>query len=296
MNLSKKTFKSQEGRWYIIDTERARNLKARFGLSDKIIAERSGAVSASVVQRFFCLCNGGGADGTDIRVDMYKAAKAVGEVFTGNKDGLFIDVTDVIESTLGINRDLPGIRHAYSDLLHILFDMIDTKFYNLSPDGEQNGFEWYEHQVHEVKMKIKTNFLGNQATKIKLCDIADEVNEFIQSCSLSNGVAKRWIEINPRITFYDPAHEFYESNRELYEEIVKGKYKYGDMPISFSALVTEANFEERRDYFEKIQKIYSRRNEEYAEDKAFRDEMTTTLELIFQKEFTELLVLHKYTS
>lgn len=290
MDLSKKTYKSQEGRWFIVDTEKALRLKAKYGVSNEVIAGRAG-VSASPVQRFYCLCNGEGADGTNIKVDVIKVAKAIGNALTGNENELLVDITDVVEGAIDKNRDLPGIKHAYNDLLHILFEMIATEFYNLSPEGGQNGFDWYEQQVHEVKMNIKTNFLGNQEVKTKLCDIADEVNTFIQSCSLSNGVANRWIEINPRLTFYDPAYEFYENDRELYEDIVKGKYNYGDIPISFAVLVTEASFEERREYFDKMQKKYLRRKEEYTEDKAFRDEMATTLELIFQKEFAEQLEL-----
>jgi hypothetical protein len=99
------------------------------------------------------------------------------------------------------------------------------------------------------------------------------------------GTVDRWIELNPRLLFFDDVFELMEElDKETYSRMQQGTFGMG-----FRFYPDKEMIEARRKYFEKIHQRNAVRHQDYSEERILQDEILTTLKYVFLNDFKEYL-------
>ncbi|NMA85574.1 MAG: hypothetical protein GX962_17130 [Epulopiscium sp.] len=195
--------------------------------------------------------------------------------FLSNNEYAFL-VPCKIENGLDfIQKDVEEIYEMFYELISI-YD-VSERFNHLpnKTKDEENIIIYYRKLVDDVEkeINIKYLFLPDEIKDI-LLKILKETRIFMSSYSVP-GVVDSWMEINPKIKYFDPVFDIIESAPDVYNRI-----KIGQSFVKFRFIPTEDDIEQRKLYFEKI-------NEEnelfrYSEARMFQNELLKTLTAVFK--------------
>lgn len=147
--------------------------------------------------------------------------KRLGNVLTKNPYEFLIecDSDDVIKFE---QEDIQQIFKKFYDLF-ILYDI--SNCYNIVLSKKVDAKDYYNMLLDRIQMEIESYSLFTlcDETKRILMKILDETRVFVQSYSIP-GVVDSWLEINPKLGYFDPIYDIEEINSELYENIKNGHY------------------------------------------------------------------------
>lgn len=129
--------------------------------------------------------------------------------------------------------------------------------------------------------------MGDADTLGKLERIIGEVRWFVKNFE-TPGVAERWLEINPKLNYFDPVYDVIEEDSDLYLEIENGQWKMWETTIHFGCHPTVKDLLERKAYFDAIKKENEEQNNQFSEERIFQNEVVRTLGMVMAHDFPEL--------
>lgn len=146
---------------------------------------------------------------------------------------------------------------------------------------EVNALQYMEAQFREIDTYTHAAFLGQQKIRSDLLKIIGETKYLVRQCE-EPGVVERWLELNPRLHYFDDACDIRELSPELYEKICSTSSN-----PSFSFYPDEKFMAERKAYFDEIRKDNEENN--ISSEKMYQDELLRTLDVLFEETFRQYL-------
>lgn len=202
------------------------------------------------------------------------------------------ELTDALINR-SFEKNVENIKGIYQMFYDVLYEIIDSCFFNYIPNTKIDGFNYYERRIDKIRGEINKIFLNNQVHREKLLNISNEIELFIKSYSIP-GVCKRWKEINPAITFYDVVYDIYYENRTLYERIKACNLLLDeDNYLLFDFIPNDEQIKQREIYFEKVDYQNKLHNLRYTNEIIFRNELLKTLTMVFEHDFDDFKAKEK---
>lgn len=195
------------------------------------------------------------------------------------------------------SRKLEQVRGIYGMLNHILWQCERSEHYNYTPwskgedrelfERKEDGWEFFESELSEVEEAAQYAFVWDTDTLDKLERIIGEVRRFVKSFE-TPGVAKRWLEINPKLNYFDPVYDVIEEDPDTYLKVENGQFGNGETTIHFGCHPTVKDLLERKAYFDAIKKENEEQNNQFSEERIFQNEVVRTLGMVMAHDFPEL--------
>lgn len=178
------------------------------------------------------------------------------------------------------------IKTVFSELYKIISLYEKTECYNVVPENKSaNIRKFMEEKFIATHGLVDCSLLGEKVVAAKLHTIIDETEYFVKQYERP-GTVSRWKSINPKLLYFDSAFELMD---ELDEETYL-KMQSGETEIKLSLYPDEKLINERKKYFEEINRKNEEYNLRYSEERIFQNEMLNTLKLVFENDFEEYLV------
>ena len=176
------------------------------------------------------------------------------------------------------------IRKVYGSLWDILALYEKTDGYNTVPQGSEEKDIWEDmgSRLLQVRRQVHVLFLGQGELRTRLLNIVDETEFFVRKYERP-GVVKRWLQINPKLLYFDSSFQLMEEDPECYKQISRGLSRVELPCYPDSELIAN-----RKKYFEEIHKKCEAGNFRYSDDRIFQDELLHTLTLVFENDFKDL--------
>ena len=155
-----------------------------------------------------------------------------------------------------------------------------TRHYTYFPESDIDCKDYFQMHIDHLSVLLKE---WDQSMPLivllKLDRILGEFNYFF-NCYDVPGVCGRWIKLDPKLEYFDPAYDMYgdPEERPIYEENRQ----------LFGVLVTENRLAKRNEYFSDIKKEYEAAGIEFTRSKAYRDEVLRVLKIAFELDFARL--------
>lgn len=167
------------------------------------------------------------------------------------------------------------LKYFYGQFSDILYHLSETNHYNNVPATDEYARPFYIHKLKEIRKEADLIFLENDEIYKKLLRLVCEVEQTITQFDIP-GVATRWIEVNPRLNYFDAVYEIMNQNYQSYLKI-----KDHPKNIHFRIHPTKQQLEKRNAYFE-AHKQMSHMN-------LFEQEVCQAFRTIYNDDFKEYL-------
>lgn len=160
----------------------------------------------------------------------------------------------------------------------------ETECYNVVPEkGFSDIGEFVEKKFARMRELVSPLSPDHEEeTKVaeKLHNLIDETEYFVNSYERP-GTVDRWIEINPRLLFFDAVFDLMEElDEETYLKMQQGLTGGGCRFYPDEKLI-----EARKEYFEKIDQRNAEQHLNVSEERIFQDEMLNTLKYVLLNDF-----------
>ena len=178
-----------------------------------------------------------------------------------------------------------SIRKVYGALWDILALYEKTDGYNAVPKESEGKdiWEYMGNQLLQARRMVHMLFLGQEQLRDLLINIVDETESFVRKYERP-GVVKRWLQINPKLLYFDCSFQLMEEAPKCYKQISRGLTN-----VDLSCYPDSELIADRKMHFEEIQKKCEDGNLQYSEDRIFQDELLHTLTMVFENDFKEYL-------
>ena len=217
-------------------------------------------------------------------------AKALGKALCdGDEYGLLIKIEPT--NVLKIMREAEelwgtgSLNYIYRMLNNLLYELEPSSHYSYQPGSEEDGYSYYDMKLQSIRNEIDSRFWNQNRTREKLYRLVDEVEYLIKSYSIP-GAATRWLDINPKLKYFDGVFDVKEEDPETYERIKQGLVELENgIKISFCFYPTKEECEARRKYFEKLNNKNMMQNNQYSYSRLYQNEVVETFRMVFEKDF-----------
>ena len=277
--------------WFNI--EKYLRLASRYGMDAKNLSEAiecseedvSKHISPKTIGRVLGYFNGE-KEGNGNKAVTLDTVKVLGKALCdGDEYGLLIEIEPT--NVMKIMREADELwgtnsfNCIYRMLNNVLYELESSSHYSYKPGTEEDGYSYYDMKLQTIRNEIDSRFWDQNDTREKLYHLVDEVEYLIKSYSIP-GTVKRWIDINPKLKYFDSVFDVIEEDPETYEKIKKGLIKLENgMKISFCFYPTQEECEERKEYFRN-------KNNQYSYSRLFQNEIVETFRMIFEKDIKKI--------
>ena len=178
-----------------------------------------------------------------------------------------------------ISHEIKMVYRKLWDLLSLYEE--SEAFSNIFEAGKKlDEWNYLGKKLDEIRGNVYTMFLGERKIKKDLIKIVDETEYFVRRYEVP-GVVERWLELNPKLRYFDVAFELIETSPEAYEEFLV------NTPSAFRP--DEELIAKQKAYFQKIKQTASDRNIPISEEKMYQNELLRTLSILFEDAFRKYL-------
>lgn len=176
------------------------------------------------------------------------------------------------------------INYIYGLMNTLLYELESSSYYSYKPGTEEDGFEYYDMRLQNIRNEIDSRFWDKKDIRNKLYRLVEEEEAFIKSYS-QPGAPERWMKANPKLRFYDCVFDFIEECPELYEKIRRGEAVTGwGQMISFRFYPTAKECIARKLYFAGLETKNAKQNSQYSFDRFYQNELIEAFRIIFEAE------------
>ncbi|MFI3324612.1 MAG: hypothetical protein R3Y35_00385 [Clostridia bacterium] len=172
-----------------------------------------------------------------------------------------------------------AIKNIFSKFYDVLASYDETNCYRKSPEDGVTIRQFLNGKFKDVSKAIFKISLVNGEISDILYRIFEELKEFVNSYE-APGTAFRWIELNPKLLFFDAVFDIIEEDPTLYEKI-----KSGETVVECSFFPSTLMINAREKYFKDAVLDIKENDLEHLESKIFQNELLETLKIVFINDF-----------
>ena len=265
----------------------ATQMKNKVELSEE---DQRKQISVKSIMRVNKFCEGDVAslDGKDQSVTI-ETIKVLGKALCNDEYAflILIEPQNILQ-TMELVDDIvekSDLKYIYSLINKIIYELESSSCYSYKPGTKEDGFDYYNERLQEIRQEIDKRFLGKKDIRKKLYKILEEEEELIKSCSIP-GASERWVKYNPKIRFFDCVFDFMDKSPELFQKIKERNLSNeGGIVAKFNFYPTKEEYIERNKYFEKLEEKDENGNLKYSMDRLYQDELANALINIFEHDF-----------
>lgn len=211
--------------------------------------------------------------------------KDLGLALEDNEMAFLVPITmesfEHIANTIRDKINFGDVNKIYDQLNNVLYMLELSCFFYYVPMSKEDGEEYFSRIMLDIRKDVDRLFGDNPGVRNKLYELIDEVDFIVNSCEVP-GVPESWIELNPRINYFDCVYEVVEDNYELYQRIKYGDLR--DMQKKFRFFPSIKEIMARQEYMCDKKKKYPTRMDE----RLYQDELVETLNIRFNKCLSEI--------
>ena len=265
----------------------AKKMQIRIEMLDR--GEKEKIPSRKTIGRVMDCCRGLVRDGYKDPSITLETIKILGEALCGDAYAFLIKIERENLLKMGIEvQNIYGTRdlnRIYAMMNEFVYWIAESQYYNYKPGTEEDGEEFFERKIWELRKEIDNCFWNNKEYCEKLHQLADEVEYLVCACEIP-GVAERWYQVNPKLRYFDCVFQFVEEKSELYLKIQQGKLRdQNGFQIGFRFEPDAAEITQQKQYFKEKKEKARKNHVKFSETRLYQMEVASVFREIFRREF-----------
>lgn len=206
--------------------------------------------------------------------------KNLGLALADNEMAFLIPITadsfTKIANSIKSQTNVEGTNAIYKKLNQVLYLLELSCYFNYIPNSKEDGEAYFSKMMLDIRRNVDDAFGDRPLARKKMYELIDEVDYILNTCEVP-GVVDKWLEINPRLKYFDCVYEIISEEPLMYERIKYGdlmglKYRFKFFPSITEVLEREQYFEEKHKRFPTI-----------SDDRLYQDELVETLNMRFNE-------------
>ncbi len=206
--------------------------------------------------------------------------KNLGLALTGNEMEFLIPITvdsfSQIANRIRNQTNIEGANAIYKKLNQVLYLLELSCYFYYIPNSKEDGEEYFSKMMLNIRKDVDEVFGDMPQARRTMYELIDEVDYILNTCEVP-GVVDKWLEINPRLNYFDCVYEVITEEPLMYERIKYGDLKDIKRRFKFFPSITEVL--ERDKYFEEKHRMFPTRSN----DRLYQDELVETLNMRFNE-------------
>lgn len=194
--------------------------------------------------------------------------KKLGIALADNEMAFLMPITPESFSYIADNYknqiDFDGAGVIYRNLNQLLYLLESSCYFYYIPNSkEKNGQTYFNERLLDIRKSADDTYADKPQVRKRLQELINEVDCILTTSDVP-GVPDKWLELNPRLRYFDCAYEL------LTDESLMCRLKF--IPPIAEVL-------ERKKYFEEKHRMFPTRSD----DRLYQDELVETLNIRFNE-------------